>query len=482
MFDGGVLFEMTSAEGKLESLKRLEELVSDVAEFTYLMVGGMMELSLTLEEADREASDVRQNLRVRFGTDRLSDLIFEVFGVNHDVVECRTIFEWFCVVMMSMEHMSGKLTRLLSNNQEVREVLDQTLAYLDLDSEFFPGGWLHHTLRLLMRLGEVSRHERVLFRQEIETRICLSTKQMQLCVPDESTIVAFTDITCLVPYLHEMFDHLVLDIPSTTPMFADVAQIVRDLQVGFDWLRTSLSHVTAFSSVCAETRAYLICRDYFVRVPFTPIVLNWDLDPPDLLSVLRNVNLDLSNECELIRSSLESLRRPPINQGEPPERFAFLDMLRLYAREIEVTFENIESVADSQAEVSRLRSLLLNKQQVLDGLAASTSLAFLNQRINYLRSLNEKCAIELGRYRKEISCVREHIRVLHTVSSLERSPRVGCPCFPRRYALGVCGHTFCESCYSGIMSSDVLVCPHCSTPFSCKDVIVINYSSFDDHV
>lgn len=481
MFDGGVLFETTSAEGKLESLKRLEKLVSEVAEFTNLMVCGMMELSLTLEEADREANDVRQNLRVGVGTDRLSDLIFDVFGVNHDVSECRTIFEWFCVVMMSMEHMSGKLTHLLSNNQQVCEVFDQTLSYLDLDSEFFPGGWLHHTLRLLMRLGEVSRYERVLFRQEIDTRICLSTKQMQVCVPDESTIVAFTDMTSLIPDLHNMLDHLVLDIPSTAPMFADVAEIVRDLRVGFDWLRMSLSRITAFSSVCAETRAYLICKDYFVRVPFTPIVLNWDLDPPDLLSLLRGVNLDLYNECELIRSSLESLRRPCFT-GEPPERFAFLDMLRLYAREIEVTFENIESVADCQAEVSRLRSILLNKQQVLDGLAASTSLAFLNQRINYLRSLNEKCAIELGRYRKEISCVREHIRVLHTVSSLERSPKVGCPCFPRRYALGVCGHTFCESCYSGIMSSNVLVCPHCSTTFSCKDVIVINYSSLEDHV
>ena len=101
--------------------------------------------------------------------------------------------------------------------------------------------------------------------------------------------------------------------------------------------------------------------------------------------------------------------------------------------------------------------------------------------VNYLREANQTLADELRRYLAELATVRSNTAISREVLSLQRTPRTGCPCFPRQYALATCGHTFCSACYASIMSHDTLACPHCQAPFTCADIIVINYSTAEEH-
>ena len=479
--DGSVLFETTSAVARVKALESTVDVASDVSAFAGVIADGFFELLCDLRGAFCDAEQMCHTLKQIAGDETLNteNMLVHVFGFDQDVMECRAMFELTNSLWKSLEHMDGKVIRFFANKPGFQEFIDFALSQTSVDQSLFPGGWLHHAGRLLLQLGELTRNERRLVREEAGAKGALTLKRMNRHIPDEEVVRRFTNMDELVDKIHEMFECVGSSCQELAPMFLRVQESLHDVQERYNYLRRSLPHATLLSSLSAEANALRRARGYLIDLSVSPVVVDWSLDPAQLLPRLHDACALAVRDCERLRQSIISATPPLVDETERPTTLA--GTLGMYARETEVTLENIESLADSQLEVSRLTGLSYHKAAFLDSLACATSLAFLNQRINYLREANQTLADELHRYLAELATVRSNTAISREVLSLQRTPRTGCPCFPRQYALATCGHTFCSACYASIMSHDTLACPHCQAPFTCADIIVINYSTAEEH-
>ena len=477
--DRSVLFETTSAVARVKALESIAEVASDVSAFAGVIADGFFELLCDLRGAFCDAEQMCHTLKQMVGDETLNteNMLVHVFAFDQDVMECRAIFELTNSLWKSLEHMDGKVIRFFANKPGFQEFVDFALSQTSVDESLLPGGWLQHAGRLLLQLGELTRNERRMVREEAGAKCALTLKRVNRHIPDEDIVRRFTNMDELVDKIHEMFECVGSSCQEIAPMFLRVQESLHDVQERYDYLRRSLPHATFLSSLSAEVNALRRVRGYLIDLSFSQVVVDWNLDPVHLLPMLHEACAVVMSDCERLRQS----PAPPPLEDETERPTTLTSTLGKYTRETEVTLENIESIADSHLEVSRLANLSHNKPAFLDSLAGATSLAFLNQRINYLREANQTLADELHRYLAELATVRNNTTVLREVLALQRTPRTGCPCFPRQYALATCGHTFCSACYASIISNHTLACPHCHTPFTCTDILVINYSTAEEH-
>lgn len=443
---GDPVFETTSYQAALAVMKQKEKYYQRLADFWGKMNIGYSTLTYFV----RNVSEYIECNLESFPSDRIESLV----ASDESTRECKLLFESI---------------RLIRDNRTVISALNAVFGKeLDESIDMSPFNDFFAAFKIITSLKTVLRRERSAIKEEITLSPQYDMAQMMRKVPDHEIVSRGTDLRSLCAQLNEMLTVLADPAQFIHSELESLISLIRDL---IELSESLTSYAEIIDSKMAAERdifTYSMFKEAAIQPSCTPFP-PFELEPSVLLESIRICQSDI----EIMRENLEKHAEPVFTRS-PRDIVSLYSVLSQYKRCVDVTVENLDSVRDLCSQAGEMVQLSGKKTEFLNSLAERSAASFVQQRVDFMQQKVSEKEMYVEECKEEADTISSNIEMCHRSMSAMHEGWV-CACLPRVIAIGVCGHSFCPKCYDQIMSAEELVCPHCATPFTCEDIIRINW-------